>query len=344
MAFTDFPEQKQVVQLLQRSLERHRLGHAYLFTGGSLDELEGVARTLAKVLNCQSPKRRAADSPAIDCCDECVSCRKISNLNHPDVQWVRPEMKSRVIGVDQVRDLMSTVQLTPTEATHKVGILVAADRLNEKAANAFLKTLEEPPKRSVLILLTTDPERLLETILSRCLRLNFAGDRTGRLDPRHAPWLMEFIASAAGEQKTLLDRYRLLGGLMARLTELKEIIEKDLEARSPLEQHPDAEADLRDKWEKELLAAQEAEYRRQRGELLGALQLWMREVWVYTLGFQSDLSAVPELAADAKKTAARLTPDAAAENLRILEQLQRWLFTNVQEALALEVGLLRLKL
>src|SRR5438270_13218556 len=76
MAFKDFPEQQDVVQLLQRSLERGRLGHAYLFCGTELGELEGVARTLAKTLNCEQPPRRSTNGLPLDCCDTCAICRK----------------------------------------------------------------------------------------------------------------------------------------------------------------------------------------------------------------------------------------------------------------------------
>src|SRR2546422_372702 len=176
MAFTDFPAQQDVVQLLQRSLERGRLGHAYLFCGADLAELEGVARTLSKTLNCEKPPRRGASGLALESCDECLSCRKIDSHNYPDVLWVRPESKLRVITIDQMRELMQTIQLKPAQAALKVAVIVAADRLNVQAANAFLKTLEEPPADSILILLSTEPQRLLETILSRCLRLNFAGE------------------------------------------------------------------------------------------------------------------------------------------------------------------------
>ncbi|NDE99473.1 MAG: hypothetical protein EB034_14530, partial [Verrucomicrobia bacterium] len=186
MAFADFPAQQQAVTLLQRSLARGRLAHAYLFTGDDLDELEGMARTLAKTLNCQSPGLGAAS----DSCDRCLTCQKIEHLNHSDVQWIRPEMKSRQISVDQIRELIHAVNLKPTEAQWKVVVVVAADRLNTQAANAFLKTLEEPPSRSILILLTAEPQQLLETILSRCLRLNFAGGGAGKkFTPEQVQWL-----------------------------------------------------------------------------------------------------------------------------------------------------------
>ena len=161
MSFANFPEQQRVVDLLQRSLDRGRLAHGYLFTGSQLTELEAVAETLAKTVNCAHPRRRRTGGPPVDSCDQCLSCRKIAHANHADVQWVRPESKSRVITIDQMRDLMQTIHLKPTEAEYKVGVIVAADRLNVHAANAFLKTLEEPPAKSVLILLSIEPQRLL---------------------------------------------------------------------------------------------------------------------------------------------------------------------------------------
>src|SRR5207247_4382106 len=254
MSFADFPEQQQVVQLLQRSLQRGRLAHAYLFTGGDLPELEAVAQTLAKTLNCQQPRRRESGH-ALDSCDQCLGIRGINGALHPDVHWVRPESKLRIITVDQMRDLMAEVHLKPTEAKFKVAIMVGADRLNASAANAFLKPLEEPPARSILILLSTEPQRILETMLSRCLRLNFAGESGPRFDEAQTRWLTTFGEAASGEQKSLLGRYRLLGTLVSRLAQIKADIESSLAARSPLERYDDVDPRLREKWEEELSAA-----------------------------------------------------------------------------------------
>jgi hypothetical protein len=158
--------------------------------------------------------------------------------------------------------------------------------------------------------------------------------------------------------------------LLRKLNEVKERIDETLAARSPLERYEDAEEELRDKWEEELKAAIEAEYRRQRADFLLALEWWLRDVWLQTLGkVRSPKSEVeaggawsettnhqpstihspegllifPQMAGT-KRVAQRISPQAAMENLQILEQLQRWLGTNVQEALALEVGLLKLRL
>ena len=339
MAFKHLPKQTQGVQLLQRSLARGRLGHAYLFTGDSLEELERLARTLAKTLNCQNPVK--IDGVATDCCDACLSCRKIDNETHADIHWARPESKSRIVTVEQMRDLMQQIQLKPTEAGYKVSIIAAADRLNTQAANAFLKTLEEPPPKSILILLSTEPSRILETILSRCLRLNFAGDGTRPLAAAEAEWLEHFGALAANEQKSLLGRYRLLDALLQKLGEIRTRVGETLAARSPLEKYDDVEKGLRDKWEDELTAAIEAEYRRHRADLLLLVQWWLRDVWLHTLAAGKDLLKFPNVSG-AETVAQRINPRLATENLQILEQTQRLLHSNVQEALALEVGLLKL--
>jgi len=341
MAFRDFSAQSQGVQLLQRSLARGRLGHAYLFTGDQLDTLENLARTLAKTLNCQQPVQ--LNGVATDCCDECLNCRKIAEENHPDIHWVRPESKSRVITIDQTRELMREIQLKTGESPFKVAVIVGADRLNPQAANSFLKTLEEPPPKSVLILLSTEPSRILETILSRCLRLNFSAETARALEPEQAVWLQQFGAAAAAGQKSLFGRYRLLDSLLQRLGAIKAQTEELLTARSPLEKYGDAEKDLREQWEAELSAAIEAEYRRRRAEVLLLLQWWLRDVWLLTLAAGGTLLHLPQIAG-ADEVARRLTPHQARENLLVLEQTQRLLHTNVQEALALEVGLLKLQL
>ncbi len=338
MAFEDFPKQARGVELLERSLAQGRLGHAYLFAGDRIEELESVARTLAKTLNCQNPIRQ--NGRAVDCCDACASCHKIDKETHADVHWARPESKSRVITVDQTRGLMREIQLKPTEAEFKVSVIVGADRLKLEAANAFLKTLEEPPQKSILILLSTVPQRILETIVSRCLRLNFFSERRG-LEPDQAEWLAKFSAVAVEEQKSFLGRYRLLDVLLQKLAEIRAATGETLGARSPLEKYEEIEKDLREKWEEELAAAVESEYRRRRADLLMLVQSWLRDVWLHTLAAGSGLLSFPEIAG-AKEVAGRISGRQALENLQTLERTQRLLHTNVQEALALEVGLLKL--
>ncbi|MCS7336769.1 MAG: hypothetical protein NZ739_00810 [Verrucomicrobiae bacterium] len=343
MAFKDFPDQEQAIALLQRSLERGRVAHAYMFSGHDIDELEAVARTLAKTFNCLKPIKRKR--VRVDCCDTCAACAKVESGAHPDVHWVRPESKTRVILIEQIRELMRELSLKPAEAQYKIGVVVGADRLNVQAANAFLKTLEEPPGDAVLVLLTTDPQRVLDTVASRCIRLSF-GTGSRPPDKQRVQWLAEFGASAAAAQDSLLDRYRLLSFVTSSLARLRSEIESALSEASPLArygEYPELEPELREKWRKELEAAIEAAYRQRRAALVADLQVWFRDVWLRTLRVDPRLLSLPEECGTGI-LAARLSPGQALENLQVLEQLQWFLSTNVQEHLAFEVSFLKLHL
>lgn len=379
MALSKLSQDPAALQRLQRCLDRGRLAHAYLFAGPRLEPLEQVARTLAMTLNCERPPQRGRSGLALDCCDTCPTCRRVAADTHPDVLWVRPESKLRLIRIEQLvprrdskrRPLSDLIYQKPSEARLKVGIIVAADRMHPSAANAFLKTLEEPPADSILLLLSTEPERLLETVLSRCVRLSFADGGGAQRDPRLLDWLKRFSQMAVTEQGTVLSRYRLLSLLLEQLNATKAELELSLKDESPLarydtpEPHPvqvsarepqakrkaserlesvELDSDLRAQWEEELKAAVEAEYRRQRAELLGLLEWWLRDVWLLTLHRDATTLAFPELAQSSAAVASRLSPAQAEQNLHVLETTQQLLFTNVQEALALEVGLLSLAL
>jgi len=164
------------------------------------------------------------------------------------------------------------------------------------------------------------------------------------LAPEEQTWLESFAHATEASGGGLLPRYQLLGTILARLTDLKGQIEKTLTAKSPLQKYDDLEAKLQDKWESELNAAIEAEYRLQRSELLRLIQNWLRDVWLAAHALPDDLFLFPALTPATGRVAARIDGQAALENLGIMEQTQRLLRTNVQEALALEVGLLKLKL
>lgn len=327
-------------QILRRSLERGRIGHAYLLTGESLTELEDLARALAQALNCVAPAKK--DS-GLGSCGRCSNCLRIEHYNHPDVLWIRPESKLRIITISQVREVLGTVNLKPSEAAWKVMIFVAADRMKTEAANAFLKTLEEPPARSLMILLSTEPQRLLPTILSRCLRLPVQAGQTSPAS-NDWRWLQSFSAEVSTPHKSRLHRYVLLDGLLTRLAEIRDAVEQELRASSLLETHDDLDPALRDELEDELNASVEAEYRKRRADLLNLLHWWLRDVWVIRQTQSLTHQRFEPLAAAAGTLSNRLSPLQALENLQTLERTRRLLESNVQEALALEVGLLKLNL
>ena len=341
MSFSRFPQHGLAVELLQKSLRAGRVAHGYLFSGDSLEELEAIARTLAQTLNCEA---RLSGALIDDCCGVCRVCKNIEAEGHVDIHWVRPESKSRIIPVQQMRELMQEVHLKPTEATFKVAVIVAADRLTTESANAFLKTLEEPPPGSVIVLLTTEPSQLLETILSRCLRLSFGAVGSRGVDIENHRNHVEGFATAlvTGEGK-VIDRYRLLSALVGAFSQIRSQVEESLTAKSPLTKYEDADAKVRSRWEDELGAAIEAGYRHQRFLCLLAVEWWLRDVWMVRLGGDLGMLMFPEFRNLAERLAQRLSSDEALANIQVLEGLQRQLASNVQEALALEVGVLRLK-
>ncbi len=170
-------------EILLGSLRRERLSTSYLFAGDSGIGKRLMALEFAKTLNCLSPV-----TPDNDACDECHSCKKIASLKHPDIMLVEPE--KNLIKIDNIREIQEFLSLSPYEGKKKVVIIDNAEYMNQAASNAFLKTLEEPPPNSVLILVTSSADTLLETIRSRCFRLNFSllsRDETEEILRLHLP-------------------------------------------------------------------------------------------------------------------------------------------------------------
>lgn len=153
------------IKLLKRVVANKRLAHTYLFYGPQGVGKEFAAREFAKVLNCSEKKD--------DGCDVCSACKRIAQNKHPDVLWIYPGGKSRVIKIEQVRQMQDFVAWRPYEGRKKVCVLVDAHTLKVEASNALLKTLEEPPADSILILVTHSPEMLLPTIKSRTQGVQF---------------------------------------------------------------------------------------------------------------------------------------------------------------------------
>jgi DNA polymerase-3 subunit delta' len=164
MSFKDIKGQNKPIEILKSYLASASLEGAYLFTGEEGIGKYLVAWNLAKAANCLN---RNDDS-----CDTCSSCLKIDKNQHPDVHCIET-VDSDAIKIEYVRQLKKEINLRPYEGKKKVFIINDAHLLTAEAANALLKTLEEPPQNSLLILISAKPALLLKTIISRCKTIRF---------------------------------------------------------------------------------------------------------------------------------------------------------------------------
>ncbi len=160
--FDDVVGQDHVTRTLKNAIETDRLAHAYLLVGPRGIGKTSIARIFAKALNCDG-------GPTVTPCDKCDSCREIAVGSSLDVQEIDGASNN---SVDQIRDLRETVKYAPTKGNYKIYIIDEVHMLSTAAFNALLKTLEEPPPQVKFIFATTEPEKILPTILSRCQRFD----------------------------------------------------------------------------------------------------------------------------------------------------------------------------
>ena len=254
---------QQIVEQLQHTVATDRIAGAYLFIGPTGVGKETVARYFAQLIFCQQDTQ----PPAV--CGTCLACRKVDSGNHPDLQFIRPDGSELKIG--QIRELQKQIIYEPLEASRKVYILTDVDRMNDPAENALLKTLEEPPASSVLILLTSNIRALLPTTRSRCQILQF--------HPMSTQALTEILVekfSVAPEQATALA-IAADGAIGKALTQLEK-------GEALSEEVPEilSETDP-------LAAFRLAEHFKDNPETLGELVTWYRDLLFLQQGAPSDL-------------------------------------------------------
>lgn len=163
--FSDIVGQEQIKEHLQNAMERKKVSHAYIIQGERNAGKEFLAKVFAMALECENPQNGEP-------CQECHSCKQALSGNHPDIMFISHE-KPNVIGVDDIRSQINgDVAIKPYRGPKKIYIMNEGEKMTVQAQNALLKTLEEPPEYAVILILTTNVESLLPTILSRCVVLN----------------------------------------------------------------------------------------------------------------------------------------------------------------------------
>jgi len=162
--FSEVVGQEHILKALENSIQHNKLHQAYMFSGTRGVGKTTIARVFAKCLNCQK-----GDMPQVEPCNECTACLEIKAGRH--IEFLEVDAASRT-GVDDMRELLESVQYKPTNARYKIYLIDEVHMLSKSSFNALLKTLEEPPPHVMFLMATTEVEKVPKTVLSRCLQLN----------------------------------------------------------------------------------------------------------------------------------------------------------------------------
>jgi DNA polymerase-3 subunit delta' len=254
----------------------------------------------------------------------------------------RPESKSRRIVIEQIRDLEHALQMRASNGRRKVVIISDADRLQPQAANAFLKTLEEPPKDSLLLLLSALPEALPETILSRCIAIPLASHEQRQNKAAEEEKLVKLLQQSAREQKWNIQyAYRLAQEFQRLLRAIREQIKRETDEALKQEQarYKDAtDGAWLEEREQYYKALTESLYLQRRAGLIETLFAW----WSDVLRSRTNVERrnLPSAKKETDALATRFNSAEILQRVRCLEELRDHLGRNIQEALAIEVAFL----
>ena len=209
---------EEVLDLFRQVIARGRLGHAYLFVGPEGIGKKRVARYLAQTLLCET-----VPPVAVAPCGRCAGCAQVIGSSHPDLMQVRRPDDRNELPIAVIQDLVGQLSLRPARGKAKVGIVDDADDLNEESANCFLKTLEEPPPGSVLILIATSIDTQLPTIQSRCQLVRFR-----ELSPPTVAGLLREL-DVVTDESDAEELARRSEGSIGRAMEMAQPVWRDIE-------------------------------------------------------------------------------------------------------------------
>ena len=328
MPFADVIGQDGPKRKIRAALARQAIGHAYLFSGDDGIGKRLLALRFAQALSCETPP--STSQP--DACGQCRACRQIASGTYPDLLIVEPEQDKAnpQIKIDQVREIERHVIYRPLLSARKICVIDDADRLTVNAANAFLKTLEDPPDHSLFILVTSQPLRLLPTVRSRCLTLRFSPATPEQFQGALA--LKQAMAIEDARFLSQVCRNRIGVALRTELSELRSRHDRFFElCRYETLAHPTAV----------LKQAEELSKAQPFPDVIDWLSHGLRDLLLVTIGTGHDMllhqSRVPLL----QDVADRLTPADVVDLLDFLQTLEPAPAQNLNLQLCLENFLFR---
>ena len=324
--FHDIIGQEQIKEHLQNAISAKKISHAYIINGEKSSGKEFIARVFAMTLQCE----KGGTEP----CQECHSCKQFLSGNHPDVIWVTHE-KPVSIGVDDVRiQINDTVSIRPYSSPYKIYLVDEAEKLTVQAQNALLKTIEEPPAYAVLVLITTNPEVFLPTILSRCIQL--------KLRPLKDSVVSDYLTGKMGVSDGQADIYAAFArgnlGKAIHLASSEEFALLYREVLTLLKNIKDMDIPMLLDYIRKLQEDNLDLY-----ECLDFMQLWYRDILMFkvtkdmnSLIFKDEYSAV-------SSCCQKSSYEGLEEILSAIEKAKVRLNANVNTDLALELMLLTMK-
>lgn len=330
MPFSDIIGHERPKAILKAALRHDRVAHAYLFHGDPGIGKRLTAFRLAQAINCETTE----GSDGLEACGLCRSCRQIEGLTHPDFVLIAPdqEQANPQIKIEDIRALEEQMIYRPLVGRRRVVVIDDADRMTLGAANALLKTLEEPPGYSVLVLVTSRPFALPATIRSRCQGLRFAPQTRSQVE----------TALVARRQVQPADARFLAAVAQGRVG---EALQTDLaEACAKQREYTAITAASSLQSVATLLSSAEALHREERSaEALEWIARWVRDLILVGTGAPTDSLLNPDQLTELQQVARQARFDVLLDLLDDIETVQRSANRNLNLQLALETILLRLR-
>lgn len=324
--FQDIIGQEQIKEHMQNVLSTGKVSHAYIINGEKASGKEFIARVFAMALQCEKK--------GVEPCQECHSCRQALSDNHPDIIRVTHE-KPNTISVDDIRTQVNNdVAIKPYSSPRKVYIINEAEKMTVQAQNALLKTLEEPPEYTVILLLTTNVNSLLPTILSRCVVLNMKPVA----DELVKEFLMHEMEVPDYKAEVCVAFARGNIGKAKALASSEDFENVKAEALSLLKYIQDMELN-------EMIAAIKkiTEYKLEINDYLDIIAIWYRDVLLFKatndvnhLVFREEIQAL-------RRTAQRSSYEGIETIIEALEKAKRRLDANVNFELTMELLMLTIQ-
>jgi DNA polymerase-3 subunit delta' len=330
MSFADITGHEQPISLLQAAVHNGRLAHAYLFYGETRIGKFMTAVRLAQALSCEQPSQPEAQ----DGCGRCRSCLQIAARTHPDYFVIEPDPKAATpqIKIEQVREIDQQLVYRPLVGERKICLIDDADRLTIGAANALLKTLEEPPGHSLFILVTSRLHALPITIRSRCQALRFT--TPARTQVEAALILKRELPPADARFLAIFADGRIGEALTANVAEVRARQQDCLTLVKPESLSSGAA----------ILSTAESLAKTDRGEeTLAWLARWIRDLLIVMVGGDQDQILHLDQLPDLRRYAQRADIDTLLTLLNDIERTEQQATRHLNVQMALETTLLRLR-